>query len=166
MKSASFQSLTQRGMSRYVMKMAGIRRKIRIRKPRMNNLPIVIPVTSGIWNSLQGKIVPMYMKPPKFRSTSRQLLTSSCRLSASSKYSPFQFRAFPATKQARRSSVPIAPHIPIMKSCQCKVSHLVLKCSRYGHHLHLLLLAKAGGFLNRSTFASSRTLWRTYCHTR
>lgn len=48
MNSASFQFLTQRGISRYVMKMAGMRRKTRIRKPRMNSLPSVIPVTSGI----------------------------------------------------------------------------------------------------------------------
>lgn len=64
----------------------------------------------------------MYIKPPKLRRTSRQLLTSSWRFSVSSKYSPFQLRVFPATKHASRSSVPSAPQTPMMKSYEYSVS--------------------------------------------
>lgn len=113
---ASFQSLMTAGMNLYAIKMAGIRRKIKTRKPRPMSRATVIPVTSGRWNSLQGTIAPMYMNPPKFRSTSTLALTSSCRDSVSARYCPFQLSALPATKQANKSSVPRAPQVPMRKS--------------------------------------------------
>src|SRR5688572_22468357 len=62
---ASFQSLTQLGMSLYVMKIAGIRLNSSTNTPSPISRATVMPVTSGNWNSLQGMMVPMYMKPPK-----------------------------------------------------------------------------------------------------
>jgi hypothetical protein len=57
----------------------------------------------------------MYMKPPKLRRTSKQLLTSSWRRSVSARNSPSQFRQTPATVQARRSFVPRQPQVPRVK---------------------------------------------------
>jgi len=66
--------------------MAGIRLKIKMSMPRLNNLGRVMPVVSGWWNSEKGIIAPMYMKPPKFRSTSIEEFTSSWRASVSARY--------------------------------------------------------------------------------
>jgi hypothetical protein len=57
----------------------------------------------------------MYMNPPKLSKTSMLLLTSSWRASVSRRNVPFQFKAAPAQKQARRSSRPARPVTPIVK---------------------------------------------------
>ena len=115
-KSASFQFFTTPGMALYSMKTPGILLKNSTRKPSPMSLGIVSPVSSGRCISFQGTTAPMYMKPPKFRTTSKHEFTSSLRRSDSSRYSPSQFSALPATKHASRSSVPTRPHVPRVKS--------------------------------------------------
>lgn len=117
MNRASFQFLHTRGMSLYRSSMLGMRRSRRTRNPSRTSRGYVIPVISGWLNSSHGNIAPMYMNPPKFRRTSIQGLTSSCRVSVSARNDPSQLSALPAAKHARRSLVPMHPHVPIIKSC-------------------------------------------------
>lgn len=136
--------------------MAGMRRKSKTRRPSANKRPTVIPVISGWLKASHGMIVPIYMKPPKFRMTSTQLLTSSWRFSVSSRNCPFQFKAFPATKHASKSSVPSIPHTPMVKSfSMVNIIHIVVTLPQ---NLYLLRAPSAigEGFHCRPIFCKNK----------
>lgn len=114
MNRASFQLAQARGINLYPSITAGMRRTPKTRNPNASSRPTVIPVSSGMWKWLHGIAAPKNMNAAKLSNVSIVELNVSWRAWVSALYSPSQLRTLPATKEARDSSEPKQPHVPVI----------------------------------------------------